>query len=190
MCVVVAACAVTVGSIGAASADLVDTVKTSKSRKEISAFLVSKAESAAKKGDHARAIVLFQALVVAHGPASNEAKMLAREWTLAAQSEDAIRVLEEYVAGTSDAKEKAWAQGEIARLKTNPDPFAKQLTLQPLAAEAKDAFKKGRAAFGKKHYGDALVYFHMGYALAPDLPGFLRELGATYDKLQAREKKI
>lgn len=193
MCAVVVLCTVTalfVGFTGSARADLVDTVKTSKSRKEISAFLVSKAEAAAKKGDHAKAIVLLQALVVARGPASDEAKMLAREWTLAAQSEDAIRVLEEYAAGTSDAKDKAWAQSEIIRLKNNPDPFAKQLTLAPLAAEAKDAFKKGRAAFGKKQFGDALVYFHIGYALAPDLPGFLRELGATYDKLQARDKKI
>ena len=41
------------------------------------------------------------------------------------------------------------------------------------------------AAFAAKRYGDALVYYHMGYALAPDLAGFLRELGATYEKLGA-----
>ena len=29
----------------------------------------------------------------------------------------------------------------------------------------------------------------MGYALAPDLPGFLRELGSTYDKLDAPDRK-
>jgi hypothetical protein len=29
----------------------------------------------------------------------------------------------------------------------------------------------------------------MGYALAPDLPGFLRELGSTYDKLGATDRK-
>ena len=40
-----------------------------------------------------------------------------------------------------------------------------------------------------EQYGDALVYFHMGYALAPDLPGFLRELGSTYDKLGATDRK-
>lgn len=46
-------------------------------------------------------------------------------------------------------------------------------------------FAAGRAAFGAKRYGDALVYFHMGRVLAPELPGFLRELGATYDELGA-----
>jgi hypothetical protein len=51
--------------------------------------------------------------------------------------------------------------------------------------DAKKAFTAGRAAFAKKAYGDALVHFHIGAALAPDLPGFLRELGATYDKLGA-----
>jgi hypothetical protein len=50
---------------------------------------------------------------------------------------------------------------------------------------AKQAFARGRKAFDAGHYGDALVDYHMGYALAPDLPGFLRELGATYDKLGA-----
>jgi hypothetical protein len=34
------------------------------------------------------------------------------------------------------------------------------------------------------------VYFHVGFQLAPDLPGFLRELGQTYDKLGARDKAL
>jgi tetratricopeptide (TPR) repeat protein len=193
MCVAVAACAVTLVTAVAAvdaRADLVDTVKTSRSRAELSAFLVSKAEAAAKKRDHERAIVLYQALVTARGPASPEARELAKAWTLAGQSEDAARVWEEYASATGDPKAKTEALSEATRLRNAPDPFRKTLNLPALAVEAKDTFKKGRAAFGKKQYGDALVYFHMGYALAPDLPGFLRELGATYDKLQARDKKI
>jgi hypothetical protein len=58
-----------------------------------------------------------------------------------------------------------------------------------MTAEAKRAFALGRAAFKKQQYGDALVYFHMGSALAPDLPGFLRELGSTYDKLGEGDRK-
>jgi tetratricopeptide (TPR) repeat protein len=57
------------------------------------------------------------------------------------------------------------------------------LELKQSVAEAKKAFAAGRAAFAKQQYADALVMFHIGAALAPDLPGFLRELGATYDKL-------
>ncbi|MBZ0237503.1 MAG: hypothetical protein K8M05_34615 [Deltaproteobacteria bacterium] len=165
-------------------------MKTSRSRAEISAFLAAKAETAMKKGDRERAIVLYQALVTARGPASAEAKELAKAWTLAGQSEDAARVWEEYASASSDPAAKTEALKEAERLRTTPDPFRKQIQLPTLAAEAKDAFKRGRAAFKKKQYGDALVYFHIGYALAPDLPGFLRELGATYDKLQAKDKKI
>jgi tetratricopeptide (TPR) repeat protein len=190
MCAAVATCAVTVVSTGLARADLVDTVKTSKPRKELSAFLAGKAEAAEKKRDFERAIVLYQALVTARGKGGVEARELARALALAGQSEDAARVWEDYASATADPKEKAEALKEAGRLKLAPDPFSKQLRLPALAAEAKDAFKKGRAAYGKKQYGDALVYFHMGYALAPDLPGFLRELGATYEKLQARDKKI
>ena len=71
-----------------------------------------------------------------------------------------------------------------------PDPFADKLVARRARPrEAKQAFALGRAAFAAKQYGDALVYFHMGYALAPELPGFLRELGSTYDKLGAAEPK-
>jgi len=187
MCVAVAVCAATAT---ASSAELVDTVKTTRSRTEISEFLVKKAEAAAQKRDYGRAIVLYQALVTARGPGSAEARQLARIWTLAAQSTDAAKVLEDFAAATTDAKARAEARAEVARLNANPDPFSKQLELPPMPAEAKQVFKLGRAAFAKKAFGDALVYFHMGYALAPDLPGFLRELGATYEKLNARDKKV
>lgn len=187
MCVAVAMCAAAATS---ADAELVDTVKTSRSRTEISDFLVKKADAAAQKRDYGRAIVLYQALVTARGPGSPEARQLARLWTLAAQSTDAAKVLEDFAANTTDAKARAEARAEAARLNANPDPFSKQLELPAMPAEAKQVFKLGRAAFAKKAYGDALVYFHMGYALAPDLPGFLRELGATYEKLDARDKKV
>jgi tetratricopeptide (TPR) repeat protein len=189
MCVALARCVALAGSARSARADLVDTVKTTRSRTEMSEFIADKATAALKKGDRPRAIVLYQALVTARGPASPEARELARTLTLVAENEAAMRVLEQYAAATSDATAKAEAEKEIARLKATTDPFAKPVQLPVLAAEAKDAFKRGRAAFKKKQYGDALVYFHMGYALAPDLPGFLRELGATYDKLNERDKK-
>ena len=75
------------------------------------------------------------------------------------------------------------------RLAAAPDPFAGKLTPVELAAEAKQAFTLGRAASARKQYGDALVYFHIGYALAPELPGFLRELGTTYDHLNEPARK-
>lgn len=186
MCVALACMAVPATS----AAELVDTVPTSKPRADISAFLVQKADEATQKRDYGRAIVLHQALVAARGPGSPEARKLATLWTLAAQSSDAAKVLEDFAAATSDAKARAEARAEATRLSANPDPFSKQLELPPLVAEAKQAFKLGRAAFAKKQWGDALVYFHMGAALAPDLPGFLRELGATYEKLDARDKKV
>lgn len=155
----------------------------------MSRFLADKVKSAVTKGDRPRAIVLYQALVIARGPGSPEARELARTLNLVSELEASARAWEAFAAATEDAAAKAEALKEAERLKNTQDPFSKPIQMPVLAVEAKEAFKLGRAAFKKKQYGDALVYFHMGYALAPDLPGFLRELGATYDKLSARDKK-
>src|SRR5262247_3641569 len=66
--------------------ELHDSVQTKTSRAKLSAALVKPAEKAAKARDWARAIPLYQAIVVARGPASAEAKELATLWTLAGQS--------------------------------------------------------------------------------------------------------
>ncbi len=169
--------------------ELFQTVATQKSRVEMSAFLVARAQKAAKARDWAHAIPLYQALVVARGPGGPEEKELATLWTLAGQNEEASKAWAAYADAVSDEKEKADALAESTRLHGAPDPFADKLEIAVLAAEAKQAFTLGRAAFAKKQYGDALVYFHMGYSLAPDLPGFLRELGSTYDKLGESDRK-
>jgi len=156
----------------------------------MSAFLVKPAQAAADKRQWERAIPMYEALVAARGPASPEARKLAELWTLAGQRDDAIRVLQAFAGATEDPKAMRSAQAEIARLQQSSDPFANRFELVELGREAARAFKDGRVAFRAKHYGDALVYYTMGYRLAPDLPGFLRELGATYDKLGARDKKL
>lgn len=170
--------------------NIVATVKTTKSRTEMSAFLLKTAEAAADKRDWKRAIPLYTAIVVARGPGSPEARKLASLWTLAGQRDEAVKVLREFMAATDDPAAMNEAKTEVARLEKNADPFGKQFETAAMAAEAGKAFKLGRTAFAAKQFGDALVYYTMGYALAPDLPGFLRELGATYDKVGARDKKI
>jgi hypothetical protein len=170
--------------------DLISTVKTTRSRAEMSAFLTKEAEGAASKREWGRAIPLYEALVVARGPGSAEARKLATLYALAAQRDDAIRVLQTFVGSTEDPTAMKDAQNEIARLQKGSDPFAKPLKMPALDKVAAQAFKLGRSSFAAKQWGDALVYYSMGYALAPDLPGFLRELGATYDKLGAHDKKI
>jgi hypothetical protein len=172
-----------------ATAELYHTVSTKKSRADLSQFLVKPAEKAAKARDWPHAIPYYQALVVARGLGSPEQKQLATLWTLAGQNEDAAEAWSAYAGAVTDAKEKSDALAEATRLATAPDPFADKLALVPPAGEAKQAFAAGRTAFQAKLYGDALVDFHIGYALAPDLPGFLRELGSTYDKLDAPERK-
>lgn len=181
-----------VASIGRAAPDPGDPVQSAAThtpRKQLSDFLAVPAQRAAAARDWARAIPLHQALVVARGAGGAEGKQLATLWTLAGQNEDAAEAWRAYAAAVDDARERAAATAEAQRLGAAPDPFADKLVLAPLAAEARQAFGLGRAAFAAKHYGDALVYFHMGYALAPELPGFLRELGATYDKLGAAGPK-
>jgi tetratricopeptide (TPR) repeat protein len=171
------------------AAPLYQTVATKKSRAQLSAFLVVPAQRALKARDWAKAIPLYQALVVARGPGSPEAKQLATLWTLAGQNERAAEAWTAYGAATADPGEQKAAATEAARLGGLADPFADKLVLTEQAGEAKKAFALGRAAFAAKQYGDALVYFHAGYALAPELPGFLRELGSTYDKLGADRSK-
>ena len=175
----------------AASADseLYQTVSTAKPRRDLSQFLVAKAEKAVKARDWPHAIPLYQALVVARGPGSPEQKQLAIVWTLAGQNEEASKAWAAYADAISDEKDRSEAIAESQRLHGAPDPFADKVDIAVMGSEAKQAFTLGRAAFAKKQYGDALVYFHMGYALAPDLPGFLRELGSTYDKLGEGDRK-
>lgn len=141
------------------------------------------AKRAVKAKQWARAIPFYQALVVARGPGSVEAKQLASLWARANQNDDAAETWRAYAAAVE--AERATALAEADRLIAQRDPNASRLNLSPLVAEARRAFALGRAAFKKRRFGDALVYFHVGNALAPELPGFLRELGATYDKLGA-----
>src|SRR5690349_13158618 len=116
--------------------ELHDSVKTKSSRAKLSAGLVKAAEKAAKAREWARAIPLYQAIVVARGPASDEAKELAKLWTLAGQNANAAEVLAAYAAKTDDVAERRTAETEVARLTANPDPFAKELALVSLDAEA------------------------------------------------------
>ena len=169
--------------------DLVDTVKTTKSRAEMSKSLEKPAKAAAAKDEHGKAIVLYSALVVARGPASPEARILADEWALAGQPGPAVRVLEAYIAASTDPDQIEAARQAAQAIGSVNDPFKKDLKLPALTKEADKIFKLGRKAYKKKQWGDALVYFHMGLALA-DKPGFLRELGATYKQLGEPGKKL
>jgi hypothetical protein len=170
--------------------DPVYTAKTSVSRKDMSQYLVKPATAAADKRDWGRAIVLYTALQVARGPGSAEARKLADLWALAGDGERAVQVLDRYIAAADDATQVSEAKAARARMAAIEDPFAQRLRLPNLTAEAKKTFDLGRKAFKKKKYGDALVYYRMGYALDPDLPGNLRELGSTYEKLGAKDKMI
>jgi tetratricopeptide (TPR) repeat protein len=176
-------------AVAGTEGDLAHTAKTKKSRAELSQFLVAPAQKAAKARDWARAIPLYQALVVARGPGSPEAKELAKLWTLAGQNERAAEAWRSYAESAADPKERDDAQSEANRLAAFADPFADKLVLVPLDKDAKAAFAAGRKAFAAKDYGDALVLYTMGYRLGPELPGFLRELGSTYDKLGAKNQK-
>lgn len=167
--------------------ELVHTVATKKSRAALSEFLVPAARRAVKAKQWAKAIPLYQALVAARGPGSPEAKQLAKLWTQANQHDDAAEVLRAYALAVPAEREASLAEAD--RLTAERDPNAARLVLAQLTAEAKRAFALGRTAFRRKQYGDALVYFHVGNALAPDLPGFLRELGSTYDKLGASAQR-
>lgn len=165
------------------------TIATKTPRAELSQFLVHDAEAAVKARDWAHAIPLYEALVVARGEASAEQQQLATLWTLAGQNTDAAAAWDVIARATTDDDVKRKATAEATRLRTTPNPFSDKLVVAALPTQAKRAFALGRAAESRKDFGDALVYLHLGYALAPDLPGFLRELGAVYDKLDEPDRK-
>ncbi len=164
-------------------------VATETPRAKLSESLIPLAKKAEKRRDWAQAIPIYQALVAARGPASPEAKHLAELWSQAGQIEQAMLAWQAYADATTDKPAHDAAIAESSRLAALHDPLADKLALKPMVTEAKQAFAAGRAAFAKQHYGDALVLFHIGTALAPELPGFLRELGATYDKLGASTER-
>ncbi|MGE3761604.1 MAG: hypothetical protein AB7L94_05110 [Kofleriaceae bacterium] len=177
------------GASAAPTPELFHTVKTGTSRAKLSESLVAPAKKAAKARDWSKAIPLYQALTVARGAGSPEAKQLATLWTLAGQNQRAAEAWTSYAGAVKDDKEREAATAEALRLSANEDPFADKLALASMTAEAKKAFAAGRKAYAAKQYADAIVQFHMGMVLAPDLPGFLRELGSTYDKLGAQAQK-
>ena len=162
---------------------------TARPRAELSQFLVKPAEKAVKAHDLARAIPLYEALAVARGAGSPEQRQLALLWDVAGHHEQAAAAWQAFADAATDEDARKDARAEVTRLAAQPDPFTDRVELAALAPEARQAIALGRAAFARKQYGDALVYFHMGYALAPELPGFVRELGATYDKLGATDAK-
>jgi tetratricopeptide (TPR) repeat protein len=164
-------------------------VETHTPRAKLSEFLTARAEKAAKARDYAVAIPLYQGLVAARGAGGLEGKTLAQLWTEAGQNERAAEAWTQFAEATTDDAERTAAREAAARMSAANDPLADKLALTPQVTDAKKAFAAGRAAFARKDYADALVYYHMGHALAPELPGFLRELGATYDKLGAADEK-
>ncbi|HEY0191983.1 MAG TPA: hypothetical protein VGC42_12775, partial [Kofleriaceae bacterium] len=95
------------------SAPLYQTVGTEKSRAQLSEFLVGPAQRAVKARDWAKAIPLYQALVVARGAAGPEAKQLATLWTLAGQNERAAEAWADFAAAADDPGERDAARAEV-----------------------------------------------------------------------------
>lgn len=170
--------------------DLVDTVETTEGRDKMSEALVKPAEKARTDRKFALAIVYYRAIVVARGPGGPEALTLAELWQLAGQSTEALEVLDAYMAAQTEMTAVRDARKKREQYAKASNAFATRIELPALDKEGGAMFEKGRKAYKKKQWGDALVYFQMGYALAPDLAGFLRELGATYKELKADDKRL
>jgi tetratricopeptide (TPR) repeat protein len=167
-------------------------IKTSESPHKMSEFLVKPAKDATAKRQWALAVTYYQALVEARGAPSPDAYELAMRWVDAGEFASAVDVLNRYIDSTPSAEDraaklvirdnliKAGARNKFTR------PF------EPVyaSADAVKVFDLGRNAFKAGKYADAEFYFRLGARLDPNLKGFLRELGATYDKLGMRKEKI
>jgi len=159
-------------------------------REKIAAFLRKPAEEAMKAREWGRAIPIYRGLVAALGEGDDAAFELATAWMAAGQQDEALDVLKEFIAETTDAKKRKEAETQLKRLQRRRIRFAKEdFRLESSPKLAKEAFDDGRKAFRKKDYADALIYYKIGYALSPDAAGFLREIGATYEKLGAKDER-
>ena len=159
-------------------------------RVAISAFLEQPARLAIKRRDHTRAVALYRGLVAARGAGDRAALDLAQAWTLVGRYDEAGEVLDAFLANSQDRALIGRARAERERVGKARLFFDREFVLQPATAEARRCFALGRRAFRKQRFAEALAYYEMGHALAPDMPGFLRELGATYDRLGARSERV
>jgi tetratricopeptide (TPR) repeat protein len=155
-------------------------------RADLSASLETAARKALSAREIGVAIPLYRGVVAARGPGAAAAAELARAWTIAGDYEAAIDVLDELIAAGGDADRIAAARAERARLAAARSPLSGGVKLTPPRAVARDHFKRGRAAFAAGDYKLALFHHRVGLAVDPDLPGFLRELAASYARLGDR----
>jgi tetratricopeptide (TPR) repeat protein len=160
-------------------------------RDKIAKFLLKPATDALKARDYGRAIPIFRAIVTVLGEGDKAQYELATAWILAGKQRQALDALEVFINNTSDAALKKKAKLQYKRQRRRKVRFGDEnFRLKSSPRLAKQAFDRGRKAFRAKHYADALVNYRMGSALAPDAAGFLREIGATYAKLGARNEQI
>ena len=157
---------------------------------EMSKFLVAPAEKAMKKKKYPLAIAYYQGLVAARGKASDEAMKLVEALVQENQYQRALDVLDDFITETDDPKALHRAKTARENLAKFENPFSREFKPVYPAKAAGKAFNLGRKAFKAKKYADALLYYQIGVALDPELVGFLREIGATYDRLGAVQEKV
>lgn len=162
--------------------------KTSKSRTEMSEFLVAPAAEAMKKREYLRAVSLYRGLVKARGVGDPVALELAKAWRLTGEFDNALDVYNAIADTAKDDELRRVARREAEVVRNTPRPFRRETNIEPARKEAGEAFNLGRKAFKAKKYADALFYFELASALDPDMTGPVREIGAAYDKLGAREE--
>jgi tetratricopeptide (TPR) repeat protein len=165
-------------------------IKTTETREKMSELLVKPGKKAMKDRKYELAITIYKALVTARGAGSDAAVELATAWTLQGQNFRAVAVYDSYIALVDDPDKLKKAKTERDRLAKNQARFSGRYDFAAATALAKKVFTLGRKAYKKKKWGDAIVYYEMGFALDPDLAGFLRELGAAYNSLKMTDKKI
>ena len=165
-----------------------DIPQTARSRR-LSSFLDEPARRALSRQRWAEAVSLYQALTLAHGPGSREALALSRAWAGAGQHAEAIAVLDGFLAVAKNRRARRRIERRRSKLARAGETAPRGFAPARVTRYAREAFRRGRVAFGKKRYDDALVYFQMGYSLDPENPGFLKEIGATHDRLGLADKK-
>lgn len=143
------------------------------------AFLVGKARAAVKARKLGLAVSLWRGVIAIRGDADPAVQELARVWTLAGEFESAIEELDRHKRALVEQGADASAvDRQIAELERRPKGFSGGVfQVVPAEPQAREAFKRGRAALRAKRNAEAVTLFRAGIEMAPDIPGNHRELG-------------
>jgi tetratricopeptide (TPR) repeat protein len=156
---------------------------------DLADFLEKPAKQAMDQRKYGRAVSIYEGIVAIRGDGDAAMLILGDAYRLNQDAASAQLVFARLRDATKDEKLRAQAVEKLDQTKNADKGFVKgQQKATPATDLAKEAFKRGRAAYAKKKYDVAALYYKAGIRMDPDLPGNYRELADALDKLGKKDE--